>query len=205
MKRKEKNNILKGSLFVTAIVSGFIITMMLLANVNEPIIKQIEQEDREWITVAGDSPQSFATAGNTGIVGIYIYPHQANPTTAYATNLSTATAYAFEGTHYNTSLGGNVPASTAFDIVIKVRVVKEDIVNGTTHQLSWARMNLTCPHTTPVISTLTSMTQQNITNQVLGDPIDSYQHYYLNNGGSGYTIGNGVNANVTAFKLEIYS
>jgi len=110
-------------------------------------------------------------------------------------------------------LGGNVPASTTFDIVITVRCIDDDILNGTAFQIAagsavsgddWIRMNLTCPHTTPAIGALTAADgRRNITDQASG-PIDAFVNFYWNNSGSGYQIGNGVHANVTEFTYEVY-
>lgn len=214
MEKRTKKSIWKGSLFLSAFMTGLICALVLFANVQEPIVKQVEQEEREWTVVAGPSPVNFAGGSVTGIVFIGIHVHWANG--SYDDNMSDIIdCYAFNSNQYNTSLGGNVPASTAFDIVITARISNDDIMNGSTFQIAagsavssadWARMNLTCPHTTPAIGALTAASgRRNITDQSVGDPIDAFINFYWNNSGSGYTIGNGVNANVTAFTLEIYS
>lgn len=213
MKQKWKN-LAKGSAFASALVIGFVCALVFLSNVGEPIVKQaIEPEEREWKVVAGPSPVNFAGGSTTGIVYICVREHWANG--SYDDNMTDIkNPYAFNSNQYNTSLGGNVPASTAFDIVITARVTDSDILNGTTFQMAagsavdgsdWARMNLTCPHTTPAIGALTAASgRRNITDQTGGSK-DMFINFFWNNSGSGYTIGNGVNANVTAFTLEIYS
>ena len=213
MKKKWKN-MLRGSAYLSTLVLGIVCALVLLSNVQEPIVKQVVQEDREWKVVAGPSPVNYAAGGVTGVVYICVREHWANG--SYDDNMTDITdPYAYHGSQYNTSLGGNVPASTAFDIVITVRLSMADIFNGTDPQMAagsavdgtdWARMNLTCPHTTPAIGALTAASgRRNVTDQVLNGGNDMFYNFYWNNSGSGYTIGNGVNANVTAFTLEIYS
>jgi len=204
---------------LSAFIIGAVVSMVFLAGVNEPIVKQIEQKDREWTVVAGPSPAAFATGGVTGIVGIYVVKHWNNG--SYDDNLTDiGTKYAYEATHYNKTLGGNVPANTAFDIIITARISNADIINGTSFQVGagsiplgsdWCRMNLTCPHTTPAIGALTAASgRRNVTDQSLGDQIDCFVNFYWNASvgggaaGAGYQIGNGVHANATAFTLEIY-
>jgi len=196
----------------TAFVIGLVTAMLFFANVQE--VTEITQKEREWKMVAGPSPATYAAGSTTGIVYVCVREHWANG--SYSDNMTDIKdPYAFHGSQYNTSLGGNVPSATAFDIVITVRVTDDDIFNGTSPQmaagsavsaLDWARMNLTCPHTTPAIAALTPASgRRNITDQVISGGNDMFYNFYWNNTGSGYTIGNGVNANVTAFTLEIYS
>lgn len=206
--------VLFGSICLTAMLVGLVATLMMLTITMEPITEDVIEKAKEWNVVAGPSPANFAGGSVTGIVFIGVHVHWANG--SYDDNMSDIIdCYAFNSNQYNTSLGGNVPASTAFDIVITARISNDDIVNGSAFQLAagsavsaadWARMNLTCPHTTPAIGALTAASgRRNITDQSLGDPIDAFVNFYWNNSGSGYQIGNGVSANVTAFTLEIYS
>lgn len=200
---KKYKNIIKSSLFATAVTSGLIVAMVLLANVNEPIIEQVKPRERHWTLFAGPSPVAMAVGGVTGIVGIWIHEHWANG--SYNNNMTDIKdSYAYELTQYNKSLGGNVPAATAFDIIITARIKNEDIANSSVFQPNWARMNLTCPVLS--IAALTAADgQDNITDQVKGDTIDALYNFYWNNSGSGFTIGNGVNVNVTEFTLEVYT
>lgn len=212
--------IIFGSACISLLVVGAVSMLMVLTQVTQPIVENVVEKERKWSIVAGPSPANFAGGSTTGIVGIYIREHWANG--SYSSNITNyKDPYAYEGTQYNKSLGGNVPASTAFDIIITVRVTDSDIFNGTTPQIAagsiplagdWARMNLTCPHTTPAIGALTAASgRRNITDQVIGGGNDMFYNFWWNQSagggaaGAGYTIGNGVHANVTAFTLEIYS
>jgi len=194
--------------FAVAVIAG----MFALTQVNQTLVQETIKQ-REWrdIPVAGPSPKAVAAAGVSGPIQIVIYPHWANG--SYFQNLSMSNAYAYQSTNVNTSLTGDVPKATTFDILIKCRWARADVVNGTVLQLgpssttptagTWVRANLTCPQL--AIGALTAMALRNITNQNLGDPIDGYVWFYLNNSGAGYTIGADVHFNCTAVKIQLYS
>ncbi len=110
--------IIKGSVMASLIIIGAISGMMLMWTFEGPIEQTLSM--REWQPLETGAP----AAGESGVVGVFIYPRQATPATAYQTNCTTGTAYA-HGTEIVTSgdnaLTGNVPYDTAFDIVVRVR------------------------------------------------------------------------------------
>jgi hypothetical protein len=135
---------------------------------------------------------------NSGFFYFMIYPHQASPGTAYATNLSNATAYEYSDSG-NVSATGETPYSTTFDIVLKVGITDEDgqWTRNNTWNPDYAWMLLTCADLG--IGADTNMTEIEIANT----STYCWRHYYLNNGGSGYTIIEGQNFNITSVKYYV--
>ena len=178
---------------ISALAVSFIAVLLISTNVFGPIAeKQVqEMKAKEWIPV----PLADAVDGdgNTGFITGYIYPHEADPGTAYASNLSTGTAYEYSN-DLNTSMTGETPYDTTFDIVIKMQVSSADGYNstGTTWEDSWIRCYLNC-------STL-SISASEMTEVSIADDgsTQRWVHYYLNNGGSGYTISRG-----TTFQMDM--
>jgi len=173
-----------------SILIGVIVVSLFMAPSFSPI------PERGWSSVAATGNPGV---GSSGMVNLYIYPHDATPSVTYSTNLSTATAYAHRDT-WNGSMTGSVPFDKAFDIVIKARFNTTHAYNssGTTWMLDWVRANLTCADLG--ISTLTGMTavQTATSNEYM------WVQFYINNGGTGYTMSHGETYNVTYASLEAY-
>jgi len=193
MKMKNKKAIF-GSTIATCIMIGFIVTMLVTTQVQETIVISIP---REWRDVGGiQFPQPDAS----GVIITRVYPHQALPGTAYATNLTNASAYAYG--QRNTSMTGECPRNTLFDVVSTVRFNRSDIENGTVFQLTYARMNWTC--VVLGVGALTSMTAVNISDQVLGDRLEyMFVNFYDNNAGAGWSIGADVHVNFS-YTVQAY-
>jgi hypothetical protein len=173
------------------------IFLVMAAIMTQPVIEnQIMKmnEKRVPFLVMGDGDPG----GATGFFYFMIYPHQAVPGTAYASNLSNASAYEYSDVGDAVAIG-DTPYGTTFDIVIKVGVTDDDGVNTTTSNWDdtymWA--NLTCADLS--IGADTAMTELEIVN---GSSY-RYMHYYMNNGGAGYTITEGQSFNVTSVKLWV--
>jgi hypothetical protein len=127
-----------------------------------------------------------------------IYPHQAVPGTAYASNLSNASAYEYSDIG-NTSCTGETPYMTAFDIVVKIGIDDSDGKNTTSGL--WDNTYLYCLVTCSELSigAGTNMTEKQIANY----SGYAWYHYYMNNGGAGYTVSEGESFNVTGIKLYV--
>ena len=182
------------------ILFGFMLTVFVTAlfvasNVMQPVVEnQIYEPMRKTVLV----PLGDGNPGdNTGLFYFMIYPHQADPGTAYASNLSNATAYEFSD-YGNQSCTGETPyAPTTFDIVLKIGITDEDGKNTSGWQDSFNWCHITC-------ADLSIGADTNMSEQVIGTGgTYAWYHYYMNNGGSGYTIEENEDFNVTSVKLYV--
>ena len=135
-------------------------------------------------------------SGVSGFFYAMIYPHQADPGTAYASNLSNASAYEYTDS-VNSSMTGETPFSTTFDVVIKWgwNATHDWNSTGSVWEDSWVWLVTTCSVLS--ISANTNMTELEIANATGSY---RYMHYYLNNGGAGYTISQSQKFNFTDCK-----
>ena len=177
---------------VTTIMVGIVVGLFVLPAFMAPL-----QPDRNWGSVRADGNPG---AGESGMVRLMIYPHDADPGTTYASNLTNDAAYAY-GNTWNTSLTGDVPyAPTTFDIVVKARFNTTHAYSSgnTTWMLSWVNSTIRCPDLS--INANTTMTKVQITTN------ENYMwvHFYMNNGGAGYTRTHGVTTNVTHTRIRAY-
>ena len=187
------NKTILGSAMLGTIAIVAITVMVMMANT--PMTREMPEKIREWQAVGDADPG----AGASGVLVVYVYPHQAVPTTAYASNISTVTAYEYND-GLNASLGTDVPYDTAFDIVVKVRANTTHAYNstGSCWEVSWIRANITCADLS--IGADTAMSEQEITNT----STYIWVHYYMNNAGAGYQISHGESVNVTSFTFDAY-
>lgn len=158
---------------------------------------------REWKAVAMDANPG---AGNCGIVNVLIYPHQSD-TSVYNNALSEANAYAhFDSTpSLNEPLEGNVPYNTPFDIVIVAQYNYTVAYNISSN--SWDKGYVRCLLTCSAlgIGTDTEMSEGNFYGESgSGNTMTIKINFYLNNGGSGYTISHGQVVNITSIKMQGY-
>jgi hypothetical protein len=187
---------------LTAICIGAVGALMLLSTSDIPeIMRTVGQ--RGWMTTASaqEGGGSLGAAAG-GVLQVYIYAHQADPATAYAANLTNVTGalcYAWAN-NLNAAMTGNVPYGTAFDIVYKIRVNVSEAYNttGLNWETAWVRSNITCANL--AIGADTAMVGVEITDNA----VFMWMNFYINNGGSGYTITHGENVNITSYKLQCY-
>jgi len=182
---------------ITAIaISGIYMSMIL----TQPVTENIIMESKQWTShPLGDADPG---AGNTGFMYIMVYPHQADPGTAYASNLSSGNAYEYSDST-NCELTGETPHSTAVDFVMKVRVNNTDGYNasGTTWEDSWVRANMTIDFDFLGDESDTAMTEQEI---ATAGTTYKFYNYYLNNAGSGYTLSKGETFNITSATFDVW-
>ena len=173
------------SLFWTGISSLILVVVFVLFSLN-----------MTSIAVAEADPGS----GAGGFLIWYVYPHQAVPGTAYASNLSTTTAYEY-GVSLNVAGTKHVPYFTLFDIVVHVRANVTEAYNTSSGSwtLSWVQGLITCAGLS--IGADTVMTAVEVTHSATY----IWVNFYINNGGSGYQISHGQTINVTSFKFQTYS
>jgi len=189
-----------GSAMATAIVLGAVCGFMLLATTDvEQVIETVGQRGWNTIASAREGGGSLGAAAG-GVLQVYVWKHAANPAATYNTNLSNASAdcYAWAN-NLNAAMTGNVPYSTTFDLVYKIRVNVSECYNttGSTWMSNWVRCNLTCANLG--IGPLAQMSSAVITST--GTWL--WMNFYVN-GGAGYTITHGQQVNITSFVMQCY-
>lgn len=183
--------IILGSCF--AVIASILI---LSSMVSEPFVEQIVIEKERVMTLV---PLGDGNPGdNSGLFYFMIYPHQADPATAYASNLSNASAYEFSDVG-NASCTGETPYNTAFDVILKVGVTDDDGKNTTTgfYDPSYVWLTITCADLS--IGADTNMTEIHLGNT----STYGWWQYYMNNGGAGYTVTEGQDFNITSTKFWV--
>ena len=172
----------------------FIVGILFSAIVTQPVVEnEIIEAKREPFLIVGDADPG----DNSGFFYIMIYPHQGSPATAYASNLSNGTAYEYADCT-NCSMTGETPHTTTFDIVLKTGITDEDGKNSSGWQQDWTYAWVTCADLS--ISADTNMTEVHIGNS----STYAWNHYYMNNGGSGYTITENQAFNITSVKYYVF-
>lgn len=196
-KEKYKKIGIEAGVFMTVLFSIMIAVILLSANTTDVIIeREIRQKTLQPVPLADASHVD----GDTLVMYVMAYPHQSVPATAYASNLSNATAYEFyDG--LNNEMTGETPFSTAFDIVVKMGI---NITHG--YNDSSAAWELTLHNATFKSSDL------NFSSDVAGveysiDEAASWHfvHYVIQDAdgglGNGFQIGQGVKYNITDFEF----
>ena len=166
------------------------VVLFLSLDAFSPVVERIVFEKRKVVLAVGDP-----AAGESGFFYYMVYPHQAAPAVAYASNLSTASAYEY-ATSGTVSCTGETPFGTAFDLVVKVGVNVTDGWNTTDSRWddSFVWCTLSCADLG--VGADTNMTEYQIAN----NSGYRWMQYVLNNGGVGYTIVEGQSFNVTSVK-----
>lgn len=191
-----------GSAMVTALIVSFVSAILFTSVSMQPVVEKQTIKARDHWNENRPLGDADPGSGNTGFMYVMVYPHQADPGTAYASNLSNASAYEYSDST-NCELTGETPHSVAVDYVMKVRVNNSDGYNssGSTWEDSWVRANITID-----FDYLTDETDTAMTEQVIGTEYTTYRwyHYYLNNAGNGYTLSKGELFNITALTFDIW-
>lgn len=141
----EKNKIekIRKAGIVSIILVGLISSLLILDYMAQPVIEEqiIVGRQREWRALGDGDPGG----DNSGFMYYMHYPHQTEPATAYASNLSNATAYEFSDV-LDAEMQGETPHSVFYDKVMKFRV--NDTVgyntSSSTWEIDWVRANITC-------------------------------------------------------------
>ena len=200
--KEKKKKIIKKLMPYMMIIGAFLVTSIMLT-VNYQEIIEHPWDIRSWHhnVLAENNPGT----GASGILEVYIYPHQSNPTSAYATNLSTANAYAYGDPSGSSNIGSDVPYDTKFDIVVKVRWNTTHAYNSSSSQwvLDWVRGNLTCSDLDGSPNDV-AMGEVEITHN------DNYiwVNYYLQDAdggtGNGFDINRGETVNNVQIRFDAY-
>jgi hypothetical protein len=182
---------------LTCIVIGAVCGIMLLGTTDlQQVIQTVGQKG--WQNIASAAPADPGS-GAGGFMEVFIYPHQATPGTAYASNLSEGAAYSYQNL-LNSAMNGSVPYTQKFDIVYQVRYNATQAYNttGLVWEVNWTKCLITCANLG--IGADTAMTGVTI----FSDATYLQMNFYINNGGAGYQLYHGQAVNITSFKMQYY-
>ena len=194
MKKKNYKRMVLGCGMLFTIASCAIVAMIANSFIMQPMVEEnIISVSREQMLVTGDGNPG----GDSGLFYFMIYPHSADPGTDYASNLSNATAYEFSDVG-DAECTGTTPKDTAFDIVVKVGVKLADGFDGSVWQDAYHYVWITSSDLS--IGADTNMTQVTISESANY----GWFHYYMNNGGSGYTIIENEAVTIDNVKFYVY-
>jgi len=135
-------------------------------------------------------------AGASGILEVFIIDH-ANRPANYNSNISEGDSFVLGYGVDNFNI--NIPHSTAFDIVVKCRANATHAYNstGSKWETDWIRCIL---NATGAITINENMNETEITN----NSNYIWVNYWIDNSGSGYTIGRDETLNIGTIKFEYY-
>lgn len=165
---------------------------------------EYEEDTRSWhIVWEGNLAQATEAnpgAGAGGILEIFFYPHVANPNTVYAENNSAILEANSLGWANADDFNVQLPHSTPFDIVVRVRGNATQCKRGNIWWDSDLRVRITSSDLG--IATDTVMTGI-VTRNNSADPF-LWMNFYINNTGLGYTLSKDQIAQITSIKFEAY-
>jgi len=201
--KKEKNwkaRVLKPILLVG------IITGIIWASAG-PYPKLLQDEGKSWHVLWEGSfveaAEADPGAGNSGILEVFIYPHDGDPGTTYAENNSATLEAASYGWANADDSEIDIPHSTEFDIVIRVRGNATHCKRDTDWHHTDLKVEISSDaNLNPQISGLTEMTGV-VSRNDSGDPY-LWMNFYINNAGSGYTIAKSATAEIDNIKFSAY-
>ena len=201
---------------LTVVVIGFVVGMIYLSGIGNVIETQVI-EPRKWspIVTGAIDGDMFPGVGESGVVGVFVNTHEADPYTAYETNLTNATgsvlAYGLLSSYGVGNLSGNVPYDTAFDIVVRVRWNRTHAysTNNETWMLPWVNASLTASNdagaTTYFPISAVGMGEVNVSGQTPAEDLTYlYVQYYIQAkaavNGTGLQISHGDTVNCSYFE-----
>jgi len=199
--KEQKNHFLKAgklaavfAVMIVAAISG----MLYLSQIGEVVVEQTIREREIRLIPLGDGEPS----GDECFMKYFMaYPHQADPATAYASNLSNATAYEYRD-YLSGEMTGETPYNTAFDFVFAIGI-NDTVGYNITSSLwmpSWIYPNITVDFDFASDISETQMTMVEIANNSNW----AWYNCYVNNAGAGYQITHNEKYNVTSIKCSGY-
>jgi len=201
MKKEKKAKILKAGL-----VSGLLITMALTILVNpnveniaeDVLTPQHEISKGEWkhisLPFVAEEPgaDNDPGAGASGVLNSYVAKLTAN----WDANLTDV--WGSTGTN-GSSAGTDIPYDVNHELGVLVRWNKSHAYD-TAWNLSLVRAYVNCSECDPAVSAV-SATEAGVT---AGDATYIYVHYYIDNSGTGYSIGRGDTVSSVSWNFEYY-
>ena len=168
---------------LSILVIGAIVGILWGFQMSDVVVEQMGGvPSRSWRALGDGDPGGDVS----GFMYFMAYPHQGAPGTAYASNLSNATAYEFSDS-LNGEMTGDTPHSTTFDFVMKFRVNDTVGYNTTSSswEITWVRANITCDFDfatdIPADSAMTIV-------EIANNTDFAWYHGYINNAAAGYEI-----------------
>jgi hypothetical protein len=197
-KKDRKAGKLLGVGIISAVITGFIVSMFILFTVNDAIVTPVvTEETRTWVRKTlrpvGDADPG---AGISGWLNMTVYQNDSDPSNYYARNLTNNdSSYAWTNTN-NSHAGSDVPHSTEFALVYKIRVnVSDGYSSGNaTWMPTWIRCNVT--------SAGLSLSDVGMDRYVIGDNATYMWLNFVYN--DGIEITPGQNVTVCQFYVDMY-
>ena len=169
-----------------------------LASMEDVEEEIISAETRNWNNLGSEAEPE---AGASGLLSVYIYPHDGDPGTTYAENTSAtleSAAYCYANADAQEI---HPPHTDTFDIVVRVRVNKTNCYDYVNDQFmdTWVRVNITSSDLSISETTATNVVSHNSSTEGY-----IYINAYLNNGGAGYSIDRDETAEISQLELFAY-
>lgn len=187
---------------VTMIIVGLVTAFLVAPSFLAPL-----QPDRNWQTV--NAADASPGASNSGVINVYIVDNS-DAVDYDSTDLSEghASVYAHfgAGASLDAALSGNVPYDTEFDIVIECQYNYTHAYNTSTPgwDVDYVKGLITCADLSIGADTEMSESTDFISNTGSTSSDTAKINFYMDNGGSGYTMSHGETFNVTSFKMQAY-
>jgi len=182
-----------------SILASLVVVSMILIGAFGVYLTMPPSEDGKggFGTLKVSAEEADPGAGKSGILEIFVIDH-ANRPANYALNISEGASYVL-GYGNATSFSINIPHDTAFDIVVKCRANTTHAYNnsGSNWETDWIRCIL---NATGAITINEDMSETEITN----NSNYIWVNYWIDNSGSGYTIGRDETLNIGTIKFEYY-
>lgn len=139
---KKRNQYLKAGSIITTFAISFVVAILTLHSITEPIIVQQINEDREWreLKPLGADPGS----GLSGVINVSIVKHGCFD---YGANLTRNASMFAWGETNDTEIGTNVPYGIFCDIVLKVVWNRTMMYNVSNSNWTWTWVNATIAFT----------------------------------------------------------
>lgn len=196
-----KNNDNDAKFLIAAFMIGITIAIagtLIIYSQEDVIVKTIIEPKQAKLVQLGEFNPGF---GITGYLYVTSFPHQSDPANTYNVNLTNYTSWAYEyydGTE--AEMIGETPYDPAlFDFLIKMQINMTHGYNSTSSswELAYFYLNLTCGDLSISETTMTEV-------EIASNENHIWVHFYLNNGGSGYSLYRGQRFNVTSLKFYAF-
>jgi len=197
MEKKKKIDIRYG--VVAMLVIGIMFSYVVFP---KPVLEQDENKSWHiiWEGSLAEAAEADPGSGNSGILEIFIYPHDGDPGTTYAENTSATLEAASLGYANADDSNIDIAHSTTFDIVVRVRGNKTHAWR--TDKFFHTDLRVRITSTDLSISADTEATCVVARNDTSDDFI--WCNFYENNGGSGFSISKDSTSEIDNIKFEAY-
>lgn len=192
MKNKKRSKNFKAGLLITVVALfcvGLLISTLSFQEVVE--VRPIKERIRRYRDMGDGDP----TGDESGFRALRVYPHQAAPATAYASNLSNASSYEWLYS-LNGSATGETPYSTAVDYVVELIV--NDTVGYNESSSAWEPTNFVFMNITVDFDWSSDVAWTRMTAVEVANNSDfAWYNLYINNAGAGYQYAKNEDANIS--------